>query len=178
MMRRLLANNKKEYLSVGKSASKRAEAELEEEGYKPKPLPIDDVWLLAVLAKANPVTRYQYMPEADRKRLRLAEGLNTARSLLNRPLYHEELRKFANLWYTQTNQYMIDTVDEATMDTYEAAGVKYAMWVTQRDGKVCTECRERDGVVYPIKNFPPKPHYNCRCQRRPMPKGYKPEDNS
>lgn len=173
MMDRLLKNNEEEYIGMAKDGKAQAKEDLKESGYEPEDFTIDEKWLLLVLASYNPITEYLYYPEADRKRLRLAEGLNTARAILSSDTKHNVLRKFANLWFKQTSQYGVDVTDEAYLQSLEKTGVKYVQWLTEKDEKVCSVCRERDNKVYPIGNIPTKPHYNCRCTLRPMPKDYK-----
>ena len=87
----------------------------------------------------------------------------------------EEDKRFFNLWYTQTKQYMIDIVDGAETKAWEDVGVKYARWVTAKDEKVCPDCKPLDEKIFPLDKFPAKKHYNCRCRKVPMPKGWKPD---
>lgn len=54
--------------------------------------------------------------------------------------------------------------DLAILDAYSDAGIAKVRFVTQRDGRVCRECRENDGRVYAIGKAPHIPiHHNCRC---------------
>ena len=168
---RLMAENKKRYLEVAKSGYARAVKLAVEAGYEdPGEGKISDMWLVAFLGAYNYVSGYLYESEAERKRLRLAEQMMTAREYLSRTQYNDSLRRSANLWWSQTSHYMLDAVDQATLEGYKDSGVKKVMWNTNIDGRECSVCRERNGQIYPIGNVPPKAHRNCRCYITPVPK--------
>lgn len=167
---RLMRENKKQYLEVAKKAYADAIASAVAAGYKdPGVNRIDEAWLLGLLAAYNFVSGYLYESEAERKRLRLAEQMMTAREYLNRTLYNDSIRRSANLWWTQTAHYMLDAVDTATLDGYKDSGVEKVMWNTNIDGRECKVCRERNGKIYAIDKVPPKAHRNCRCYITPVP---------
>ena len=168
---RLMRENEKLYLKVAKKAYADAVAAAVAAGYKdPGENRINAVWVVALLSAYNFVSGYLYESEAERKRLRLAEQMLTAREYLNRTQYNDSLRRSANLWWTQASHYMLDAVDKATLDGYEDSGVKRVVWHTEIDGRECSVCRERNGQIYEIDNVPPKPHRNCRCYYTPVPK--------
>lgn len=176
LMKRLKKKNYKAFWAVAYVAYADALKEAERKGFDAEGEEIFELWLLDFLEKRlNPVTHYIYEPESERKRLRLSEALNTALHYKDKSIMREEDKRFFNLWYTQTKQYMIDIVDGAETKAWEDVGVEYAKWVTAKDEKVCEECAPRDGKIYKLKDFPPKPHYNCRCRKVPMPKGWKPD---
>ena len=156
-----LKDNEGIYLKVAKDAYKRAT----DGGKKTE---IDREWLVGVLAGYNLVTGYLYNSEADRKRLRLNEQILTAREYGNRQMLHESLRRSANLWWTQTTQYGISVVDEATIKGFKDMGVKRVQWIAADDEKTCATCGARDNKIYPINKIPPKPHYGCRCYVVPV----------
>ena len=151
-----LKDNESIYLKVAKDAYKRAI----EGGKKTE---IDREWLVGVLAGYNLVTGYLYDREAERKRMRLNEQILTAREYGNRDLFQSSLRRSANLWWTQTSQYGISVVDEATLKAFKDMGVKLVQWVAADDEKTCEICGARDNKIYKINKIPPKPHYGCRC---------------
>ena len=164
MVARLLKSNKAAYIKIATAASEEAADDIKEvSGVKVLPITTDEEYVDGVLNQYNPVTGYLYYSEADRKRARLAEALIAAVIVGLRADYHKELRKFANLWYTQTIQYGETMVDTARIDTFKKNGIRRVKWQTQEDEKVCEECKERDGKIYPIDNIPTKPHYRCRC---------------
>lgn len=168
---RLMAENKKRYLEAAKKAYLDAVALAVAAGYRdPGEGKISDAWLIGFLGAYNFVSGYLYESEAERKRLRLAEQMMTAREYLSRTMYNDSLRRSANLWWTQTSHYMLDAVDVATLDGYKDSGVERVMWNTNIDGRECEVCRERNGKTYSIDKVPPKAHRNCRCYLTPVPK--------
>jgi SPP1 gp7 family putative phage head morphogenesis protein len=168
---RLMRENKKQYLAAAKKAYADAVALAVVAGYRdPGKNKINDMWLIGLLGAYNFVSGYLYESEAERKRLRLAEQMMTAREYLNRTLYNDSIRRSANLWWTQTAHYMLDAVDTATLDGYKDSGVEKVKWNTNIDGRECKTCLERNGKVYSIDNVPPKAHRNCRCYLTPVPK--------
>jgi hypothetical protein len=171
LFNRLMAENQKRYLQVARKACTDAKALVLAAGYPEKEVPLpDEAWVLAFLGAYNYVSGYLYEPEAERKRLRLAEQILTAKEYQSRTQYNDNLRRSANLWWTQTAHYMLDAVDESTLETYEMMGVEKVEWHTNIDGHECKTCRERHLKVYPIGDVPPKPHRNCRCRLMPVPK--------
>ena len=168
---RMMRENKKRYLEVAKKAYADAIAMAIAAGHAdPGVNRIDEAWLIGLLGAYNFVSGYLYESEAERKRLRLAEQMMTAKEYLNRTQYNDSLRRAANLWWMQTAHYMLDAVDEATLDGYRDSGVKKVKWNTNIDGRECKVCRERNGKIYAIDNVPPKAHRNCRCYLTPVPK--------
>lgn len=164
MVSRLLKANKSAYVTIARDASLEATEDIKEvSGIAVKPLKTDEAFIAAILALYNPVTGYLYEAEADRKRARLAEALIAAVIAGLRAEYHKELRKFANLWHTQTLQYAVTVVDETRKETFKKNGIRRVRWETEKDDKVCEKCKARDGKIYDIDKIPPKPHYNCRC---------------
>ena len=168
MIERLLKENKKAYLKICKDATEEAKDDVTALGITATLLPVDEKYVDGILNEYNSVTNYLYYPEADRKRSRLLEAILTAVAVNSRKDYHTELKRFADLWHTQTKQYGETMVDKTRLATFEKNGIKYVMWRTQGDEKVCKECRERNGKIYPIKEFPGKAHYNCRCWLVPI----------
>ena len=156
-----LKDNEAIYLRVAKDAYNRAT----EGGKKTE---IDREWLVGVLTGYNLVTGYLYNREADRKRLRLNEQILTAREYGNVELFQSSLRRSANLWWTQTSQYGISVVDEATIKGFKDMGIQRVQWIAADDEKTCPTCGARDNKFYKINKIPPKPHYGCRCYVVPV----------
>ena len=168
---RLMRENKKQYLKAAKKAYSDAVALAVAAGYEdPGREGINEMWLIGLLGAYNFVSGYLYESEAERKRLRLAEQMMTAKEYQNRTLYNDSIRRSANLWWTQAAHYMLEAVDQATLDGYKDSGVEKVKWNTNIDGRECKTCRERNGKVYPIGSVPPKAHRNCRCYLTPAPK--------
>lgn len=162
---RLVAFNKNEFRAIAREArayalgllDKRSRRQAEAKRFN------EDDFVEAYLLLYNPVTRYLYGPETERKRLRIAEEMMTAKEYLDRKQYDDSLRRSANLWYTQSSQYAIGLEDKTCIETWKQGGVGQLQWVTQHDQRVCGDCDARDGKVYDIDKVPPKTHYNCRC---------------
>lgn len=175
MLERLLRANKKAYLKIAKGATDEAvddlKALIEGGGFDEmnaptitfKPITVNEKYVEGILEEYNPVTGYLYYPEADRKRARLAEVLIAAVLFGLRAEYHKQLRKFAKLWHLQTLQYGETMVDKTRIETFRKNGIRRVKWQSEHDEKVCEECKERDGKIYPIDAIPAKPHYRCRC---------------
>jgi SPP1 gp7 family putative phage head morphogenesis protein len=169
LIKKLLADNKEAFRKIAEDAIAEAAADIENlTGEEAKRVKADDKYVDEILNQYNEITGYLYYPEADRKRARLSEALIVALMLLDRSKYHDNLRKFANLWHTQTVQYEITITDETRVDIFDRNGIKKVKWNAEHDEKTCKVCRERDGKIYPIDKVPAKPHYNCRCWLTPV----------
>ena len=169
LIKKLLADNKKAFRKIAEDAIAEAAADIENlTGEQAKRVKADDKYVDEILNQYNEITGYLYYSEADRKRARLSEALIVALMLLDRAKYHDNLRKFANLWHTQTVQYEITITDETRVDIFDRNGIKKVKWNAEHDEKTCKVCRERDGKIYPIDKVPAKPHYNCRCWLTPV----------
>lgn len=170
MFDRLLVDNEKTYRKVAIDSYEKAKRKARSAGFTEveEPEGVAAEWLLGVLLAYNLVTGYLYDREAERKRLRLNEQILTAREYDSREMYNDSLRRTANLWWTQTAQYGIDVVDNATIQAYEDMGVDRVRWVAELDSRTCKVCRERNGVIYELSRVPQKTHYNCRCYLEPV----------
>ena len=168
MFDEFMDDNEVLYLKVARKAYSSAVKMARADGFKGDEEDIDMDFIVGVLANYNLVTGYLYEKEADRKRLRLNEQILTAREYGDRDMFQDSLRRAANLWWSQTTQYGISMVDEATIKGFEDMGVKRVRWVTTDDEKTCAECGSRDGKVYALRKVPPKPHYKCRCYVVPV----------
>lgn len=121
-------------------------------------------WLIAFLAAYNPVTKYVYTNEVERKRDYTTEAVIASRSKAG------EFRRGLSYWVQFTAQAAEDVTDAATLKSYADSGIEYVRWITQEDGKVCDVCKERNGKVYHVDKIPPKPHRRCRCHFEPVEK--------
>lgn len=120
-----------------------------------------DMWLMGWLSEPDPVTHYKYYDEADRKRSRLFEALQSVRNSSERKKQIELSMKYFVKQFEQTAD---DVVDAILLQTLADNDVKYVMWVTMHDAKVCADCASRDGKIYPIDSVLLQPlHWNCRC---------------
>lgn len=167
---RLLTYNEKMYRKAADDAYKKAKTKAVAVGYADEESSLAADWLFTILFAYNLVTGYLYDKEAERKRLRLNEQILTAREFNDRQMFDKSLKRTANLWWTQTQQYGVDVVDAATVQAYKDLGVERVRWITNIDGRECQVCRDRNNVIYDIKKVPAKPHYNCRCMLEPVDK--------
>lgn len=163
-----MADNERLFLLSAKDAYNKATKKARADGFKGEESEVNNDFVAAVLAGYNFTTGYLYSKEAERKRLRLNEQILTAREYNNRSMYQASLRRAANLWWTQTVQYGISMVDEATIKSFKDMGVKNVRWIAADDEKTCPTCGERDNKVYRLNKIPPKPHYGCRCYIVPV----------
>ena len=156
---------KKKYLDIGLWAFFEAMllcGWLEEDARKAAEKAITRTWLKSFLNEYNPVTLYQFDPETERKMHRTAEALIASE------VDDREVKKALRFWTLQLGQYAIDTVDRATVDAFKEAGVQYVQWIDMEDNRVCNECEKRHLKIYPIDKVPPKPHWGCRCELKPI----------
>lgn len=114
-------------------------------------------WLLGVLKAYNPVTKYVYLHEVDRKRSRFAESLIASDTKI------KEVETALRYWSAMVTQYAIEVTDAAVKQAYIDDGVKKVKWITMEDERRCSECEKRDGNVYNLTKVSPKPHIGCRC---------------
>jgi len=122
-------------------------------------LPASDAhdFVVALMGAYNPVTKYVYKNELDRKRSRFAEGV------ISSDTPREEVELAKRLLVALNKQFADDATFDALIKAYEDDGVKKVRWVTAADDRRCQECKARHHVVFDIDNIPPKPHLHCRC---------------
>lgn len=114
-------------------------------------------WLAAFLLSYGPVTKYVYAHEVNRKRDRTSEAVIASTDK------KQEYRRGLLYWGQMTAQTAIEVTDEAALKAWKDAGIRYVVWHTEEDERVCKKCDPRDGKVYPIDRIPAKPHWGCRC---------------
>jgi SPP1 gp7 family putative phage head morphogenesis protein len=120
-----------------------------------------DAWLMGWLNEPDPVTHYKYFDEADRKRSRLFEAIESCRTSAERKKQIEIATQYFAKQFEQTAD---DVVNALLLQTLKDNEVKYVRWVTMHDAKVCADCASKDGKIYPINSPLLRPvHYNCRC---------------
>ena len=113
--------------------------------------------VIALLGAYNPVTKYVYENELDRKRARFAEGV------ISSDTPAEEVALAKRLLASMNKQFADDATFDAVVKAYADDGVKRVRWITAVDDRRCKECKARHHKVYNIDNIPPKPHLHCRC---------------
>lgn len=114
-------------------------------------------FVLALMMAYNPVTKYVFRNELDRKRARFAEGV------ISSDAPREEIELAKRLLIAMNKQFEDDITFESVIQAYKDDGVEEVRWVSEVDEKRCSICRERHGKIYPIHKIPPKPHRYCRC---------------
>lgn len=116
-----------------------------------------DMWLDGVLSTPSPVMRYAYQTEMTRKRDRLTEMLIATKG--NPTSYDTAMR----YWTQMSGWFTVDVADDALIQAMKDDGVKRVRWKTEKDNKVCDDCKAYDNVIFDIDELPTKPHPNCRC---------------
>lgn len=127
---------------------------------------ITEAWILGILDDYDPVVKYVFINEIERKGERLAEAVISSakeNSTVNTPAVKKEFSKGLSYVTWQTDVFTITVEDAARIRAMKEAGVEKVVWHTSEDEHVCEECEKRNKVVYPISAIPPKPHPNCRC---------------
>lgn len=114
-------------------------------------------FVLALMLAYNPVTKYIYRNELERKRSRFAEGV------ISSDTPREEVEVAKRLLVAVNKQFADDATFDAVVQAYADEGVEEVRWVTSIDDRRCHECKSRHGKIYPIDDIPSKPHIHCRC---------------
>ena len=114
-------------------------------------------FVLAFILSYNPVTKYVYKNEIDRKRSRFAEGVLASTS----PAADLALAK--RLLVAMNAQFMDDITFNSLVEAYSDNGTEKVRWVTHPDDRRCKTCRAMHGKIYTIERIPAKPHIHCRC---------------
>lgn len=118
------------------------------------------MWLTGFLNESNPLTGYIWRNDIGRKRQYFTE------SVLSGEQIDKAAKKALRYWYGLQKQYADLVTDAAAMQAYIDTQTEFVEWITADDEKVCHTCNSRSGKIYPLKNAPKKPHYNCRCYLR------------
>ena len=124
---------------------------------------LDEGWIEDFFDEYNPVTKYVFRNELDRKESRLFESL-----VATNKERHQSYKTAENLLERQIRQYAILLEDAIVMEVYTALGVEYVQWHAEEDHKTCGVCNELDGEIFPLEEAPPKQHYQCRCYLIPV----------
>lgn len=124
---------------------------------------LDEGWIEDFFDEYNPVTKYVFRNEMDRKESRLFESL-----VATNKERHQSYKTAENLLERQIRQYAILLEDAIAMEVYTTLGVEYVQWHAEEDHKTCGVCNELDGEIFPLEEAPPKQHYQCRCYLIPV----------
>jgi SPP1 gp7 family putative phage head morphogenesis protein len=124
---------------------------------------LDEAWIEEFFEEYNPVTKYVFANEIERKKMRLFESL-----VADMPGKMQSYKTAEKLLTKQIQQYAIELEDAITKAVYKDINVEYVMWNAEDDDKTCGVCNELDEQVFELKNAPPKQHYGCRCYLTPV----------
>ena len=124
---------------------------------------LDESWIEEFFDEYNPVTKYVFSNEIDRKESYLFEALVSDPSMK-----HQSYTKAEKYLVRQVKQSGIDIEDAVTRQVYKDLGVQKVMWNTEHDYKTCGVCSEMDGQIFNLDDVPPKQHINCRCWITPV----------
>ncbi len=154
---------KNEFLKILDPISEAIYTEALEVGFDGDIRELDEGFIEEFFEEYNPVTKYVFKNEIDRKNSRLFESLvaSTQES-------YQSYKTAENLITKQIKQYAIELEDKVAKTVYKDLGVKKVMWVAEDDSKTCGVCNELDGEIFELKDAPPKQHYNCRCVLVPV----------
>lgn len=133
---------------------------------------LDLPYIAALLDGYDPKMQYQYSKEWIRKRDRLKESMmavgqaSDRARIANTQAARKALKRALDVLERQVME-MADTVtDDARTEAFRDAGIDEVRWNTQQDERVCSVCHDRDGLIYPVDQLPPK-HPRCRCYFTP-----------
>lgn len=124
---------------------------------------IDEAWIEEFFDKYNPVTKYVFSNEIDRKQSYLFEAIVSDPTFIL-----QSYAKAERLIIGQIEQYAIELEDDIARVVYEDTGVEKVQWVAEKDSRTCGVCNSLDGEIFDLDKAPDKQHYNCRCYLVPV----------
>lgn len=119
---------------------------------------LDGEWLNMILEGYDPVSKYVFASEIDRKAARLTEAIIASSAKA------QEVDAALRSLSLMQRIYAVRVTDEAVLQALRDDGVNLVRWVTERDERTCSVCNRRDGKLYKISRLPNKPHIGCRCR--------------
>jgi SPP1 gp7 family putative phage head morphogenesis protein len=117
---------------------------------------IDAEWVDELLEGYDPVTKYVFSHEVERKAARFAEALVASHHAPT------EVKTALRLWSRMVHEYAVRVTREAAKKSLCDCGIEYWRWHTL-DDRACRTCRERNGKIYRVSDYPDPPHIGCRC---------------
>ena len=154
-----------EFLKVIGSIIEDVYAEALDMGFDGDIRDLDESWIEEFFEEYNPVTKYVFANEFERKKMRLFESL-----VADVPGRMQSYKAAEKLLINQIKQYSIELEDAVTKVVYKDLKVNFVMWNSEDDDKTCGVCNELDGQVFELADAPPKQHYHCRCYLTPVKK--------
>lgn len=119
---------------------------------------IDQQWVDELLDAYDPVSKYVFSHEEDRKRARLIEALIASTTKA------QEVDAALRAMSFMCRIYAVRVTDKAVLQAFADGREDSVRWIAEKDEKTCSVCHARDGKVYRLADLPPKPHINCRCR--------------
>lgn len=156
---------RKEFLKIIDPIIQEVYAEALDMGFDGDIRDLDEAWIEEFFEEYNPVTKYVFANEIERKKMRLFESL-----VADMPGKMQSYKTAEKLLTKQIQQYAIELEDAITKAVYKDIKVEYVMWNAEDDDKTCGVCNELDEQVFELKDAPPKQHYGCRCYLTPVTK--------
>ena len=124
---------------------------------------LDEQWVDALLSAYDPVSKYVFSHEEDRKCARFIE------SLIASTTKAQEVDAALRSMSFMCRIYAVRVTDEAVLQAFKDDEEDLVKWIAEKGEKTCSVCHSRDGKVYELESLPPKPHLNCRCRYRRLP---------
>jgi len=118
---------------------------------------LDEQWVDALLSAYDPVSKYVFTHEEDRKCARLIEAVIASSTKA------QEIDAALRSMSFMCRIYAVRVTDEAALQAFKDDEEDLVRWIAEKDEKTCTVCHKRDGKIYEIDLLPAKPHPNCRC---------------
>lgn len=118
---------------------------------------LDEQWVDALLSAYDPVSKYVFTHEEDRKCARLIEAVIASSTKA------QEIDAALRSMSFMCRIYAVRVTDEAVLQAFKDDEEDLVRWIAEKDEKTCTVCHKRDGKIYEIDLLPAKPHPNCRC---------------
>ncbi|MBR1904834.1 MAG: minor capsid protein [Clostridiales bacterium] len=112
------------------------------------------------LEKVNPIVKYIFNNEYERKISRAVESILTSS---NKAEIKKQVDIAMKYWNRQAKQAGDNISMAAYIEGFNSSGIEYVKWETQEDERVCPTCSKRDGKIYRIDKIIIPLHYNCRC---------------
>ena len=120
---------------------------------------LEEQWVDNLLNSYDPVSKYVFSHEEDRKCARLIEAIIASDTKA------KEVDAALRSMSFMCRVYADRVTDEAVMQAYIDDEEEWVKWVAEKDEKTCSVCHGRDGKIYEINSVPCDPHPNCRCRR-------------
>lgn len=154
---------RKEFLEIIDPIIQDVYAEALDMGFDGDIRDLDEAWVEEFFEEYNPVTKYVFANEIERKKMRLFESL-----VADMPGKMQSYKTAERLLVNQMKQYAIELEDAITKSVYKDVKVEYVEWHSEDDHRTCGTCKDLNGQVFKLDEAPDKQHYQCRCWLTPV----------